>query len=176
MFCPTSRRIKIDTWNERFWCKEPCYFIFNLKVDFCKQRLAGLAAQSNVKCPSSPVSCCHLFQVQHDESMFTSHQKCTFGGVYVPCIYSHANGSYRRWFRSLLLCPLSVERYKLPFSVNLISHQESRSKRLQIGIRAAVTSDKVSCCQLHRSLLTIFSEFLYSQFHISLYLQYSTLR
>ena len=33
----------------------------------------------------------------------------TFSGVYVPCIYSHARWSYRRWFRSLLLCPLPVE-------------------------------------------------------------------
>ena len=39
---------------------------------------------------------------------------CTFGGVYVPCIYSHARWSYRRRFRSLLLCPLSVERYYFP--------------------------------------------------------------
>ena len=36
---------------------------------------------------------------------------CTFGGVYIPCIYPHARWSYRRRFRSLLLCPLSVERY-----------------------------------------------------------------
>ena len=38
----------------------------------------------------------------------------TFGGVYVPCIYSHARWSYRRRFRSLLLCPLSVERCYFP--------------------------------------------------------------
>ena len=35
---------------------------------------------------------------------------CTFGGVYIPCIYSHARWSYRRRFRWLLLCPLSVDR------------------------------------------------------------------
>ena len=36
---------------------------------------------------------------------------CTFGEVYLPCSYSHARWSYRRRFRSLLLCFLSVERY-----------------------------------------------------------------
>ena len=35
---------------------------------------------------------------------------CTFGGVYVLCIYLHARRSYRRRFRSLLFRPLSVER------------------------------------------------------------------
>ena len=39
---------------------------------------------------------------------------CIFGGVYTPCIYWHARWSYRRRFRSLLLCPLSVERYYFP--------------------------------------------------------------
>ena len=39
---------------------------------------------------------------------------CTFGVVYIPCIYSHARWSYRRRFKSLLLCPLSVERYYFP--------------------------------------------------------------
>ena len=43
---------------------------------------------------------------------------CTFGGVYIPCIYSHARWSYRRRFRSLLLCPLSVERYCIPLLVD----------------------------------------------------------
>ena len=42
---------------------------------------------------------------------------CTFGGVYIPCIYSHTRWSYRRLFRSLLLCPLSVERYYFPLFV-----------------------------------------------------------
>ena len=36
---------------------------------------------------------------------------CTFGGVFISCINSHARWSYRRRFRSLLLCPLSVEFY-----------------------------------------------------------------
>ena len=36
---------------------------------------------------------------------------CTFGGVYIPCIYLHARWSYHRQFRYLLLCPLSVKRY-----------------------------------------------------------------
>ena len=43
--------------------------------------------------------------------------KGTFGGVYIPCIYSHARWSYRRRFSSLLLCPLSVERYYSPLFV-----------------------------------------------------------
>ena len=42
------------------------------------------------------------------------HKGCTFGGVYVPCIYSHASWSYHTRFRTLLLCPLSDERYHLP--------------------------------------------------------------
>ena len=29
---------------------------------------------------------------------------CTLGGVYIPCIYSHASWSYRRRFRSLCCC------------------------------------------------------------------------
>ena len=43
---------------------------------------------------------------------------CTVGGVYVPCIYSHARWCYRSRFRSLLLCPLSVEFYYFPFFVD----------------------------------------------------------
>ena len=39
---------------------------------------------------------------------------CAFRGVNIPCIYSHARWSYRRRFRSLLLCPLSAERYYFP--------------------------------------------------------------
>ena len=34
-----------------------------------------------------------------------------FGGVCIPCIYSHAGWSYRRRLKSLLLRPLSGERY-----------------------------------------------------------------
>ena len=41
----------------------------------------------------------------------------TFGGVYIPCIYSHARWSYLRRFRSLLLCPLSFARYYFPLFV-----------------------------------------------------------
>ena len=33
---------------------------------------------------------------------------CTFGGVHILCIYSHATWSYRRRLRSLLLCSLSL--------------------------------------------------------------------
>ena len=40
---------------------------------------------------------------------------CTFGGVYTPYIYSHASWSYCRRFRSLLLCPLSVECHYFRF-------------------------------------------------------------
>ena len=40
--------------------------------------------------------------------------QCTLGGVYVSCIYSHARWSYHRRFRSLLLCPLSVELSYFP--------------------------------------------------------------
>ena len=41
---------------------------------------------------------------------------CACGAICVPCIYPHARWSYRRRFRSLLLCPLSVEYYQLtPF-------------------------------------------------------------
>ena len=42
----------------------------------------------------------------------------TFGGVYIPCIYSHAWCTYCRRFRSLSLCPLSVERYYFPLFVD----------------------------------------------------------
>ena len=48
-----------------------------------------------------------------------SSQECTFGGVYVPCIYSHARWSYRRLFRSLSLRPLSVDRYCFPLIVEV---------------------------------------------------------
>ena len=40
----------------------------------------------------------------------------TFGGVYVPCIYSHARWSYYRRFRSVVVCPLSVKCYYFPLS------------------------------------------------------------
>ena len=36
------------------------------------------------------------------------------GGVYIPSTYSHARWSYRRRFRFLLLCPLSMERCYFP--------------------------------------------------------------
>ena len=39
-------------------------------------------------------------------------------GVYVFCIYSRARWSYRGRLRSLLLCPLSVERYYFPSFVD----------------------------------------------------------
>ena len=51
----------------------------------------------------SPITLCHWFQM-------STSKDGTFGGVYVPCINSHARWSYRRLFTSLLLCPLSVER------------------------------------------------------------------
>ena len=41
----------------------------------------------------------------------------TFGGVYVPCICSHVRWSYCRQFRSVLLCPMFVKCYLLPFMV-----------------------------------------------------------
>ena len=47
----------------------------------------------------------------------------TFGGVYIPCIYSHARWSHRRRFRSLLLCPLSVELYHFPVFVDFNFHK-----------------------------------------------------
>ena len=43
---------------------------------------------------------------------------CTLLCIYVFCIYSHARWSYRGRLRSLLLCPLSVERYYFPSFVN----------------------------------------------------------
>ena len=53
----------------------------------------------------------------------------------MPGTYSHARWSYRKRFRSLLLCPLSIERYYFPWFVdpnygfNLPSrlHSEQRS-------------------------------------------------
>ena len=45
--------------------------------------------------------------------------ECAFGGVYVPCINSLARGSYRRRFRSSLLCTFSVECYHLPVFVDI---------------------------------------------------------
>ena len=46
--------------------------------------------------------------------LFCASLEYTFGRVYVPCSYSHARWSYLRRFRSLLLCPLSVESYYFP--------------------------------------------------------------
>ena len=37
---------------------------------------------------------------------------------FIPCIYSHARWSSRRQFRSLLLCPSSVQRYYFPLFVD----------------------------------------------------------
>ena len=44
--------------------------------------------------------------------------RCTFGGVFIACIYLHARWSYRRQLRALLSCPLSVECYYFPLLVN----------------------------------------------------------
>ena len=30
--------------------------------------------------------------------------ECICGAVYVPCVYSHVSGSYRRWSRCHVLC------------------------------------------------------------------------
>ena len=52
----------------------------------------------------------------------------TVGGFYVHCIYSNASGSYRRQFRFLFLCPLSVECYwflLFDFSRRLVSLSET---------------------------------------------------
>ena len=40
------------------------------------------------------------------------------GGVYVAWIYLHARWSYPRQFRSVSLCPLSVEHYYFPSLVD----------------------------------------------------------
>ena len=53
-----------------------------------------------------------------------------FGGVYVPCIYSHARRGNRRRFSSLLLCPLSVGRYYFPLFVDSDGHSEIQDSRL----------------------------------------------
>ena len=58
-------------------------------------------------------------------------KRVTFGGVFIPCIYSHARWSYRRRFRSLRLCPLSVERYYFPLFGDTSRHSltyESETK------------------------------------------------
>ena len=34
---------------------------------------------------------------------------CSFDGAYVPCIYTSARWSYRRWLKFLLLCSLSAK-------------------------------------------------------------------
>ena len=44
--------------------------------------------------------------------------ECTFGGVYLPCIYWHARWSYRRRCGSLWLCSLFVEGYYFPLFVD----------------------------------------------------------
>ena len=60
---------------------------------------------------------------------------CTFGEVYTPCTYSHARWSYRRQFRSLLLCPLSVKRYYFSlFVVSFCLVKTGRSYRLCLGV------------------------------------------
>ena len=51
---------------------------------------------------------------------------CTFGGIYLPCVYLHARPSYCRWFGSLLcpyllsaitpLCLLTLHRHSRPHS------------------------------------------------------------
>ena len=65
------------------------------------------------------------------EDLFILHHRyreCTFGGVYVSCIHAHARWSYGRWFGSLLLCPLSVERYYFPlFGYSLHRRQVDRT-------------------------------------------------
>ena len=43
---------------------------------------------------------------------------CTFGGIYVSYTSSTAGRSYHRRFRSLSLCPLSVECYYFPSSID----------------------------------------------------------
>ena len=42
----------------------------------------------------------------------------TLGGVYVLCIYSHAKWSYRRRFKSLLLCPCLLSAVNVPMFVH----------------------------------------------------------
>ena len=49
--------------------------------------------------------------------------------------YSHARWSYRRRFRSLLLCPLSVERYYFPMFV------DSQRKELQYSRRERTNAE-----------------------------------
>ena len=44
--------------------------------------------------------------------------------LYTLCIYSHARWSYRMRFRSLLLCPLSVERYYFPLFVDSLFEKQ----------------------------------------------------
>ena len=47
----------------------------------------------------------------------------TFCGVYIPCIYSQVRLSHRGRFRSLLLCPLSVEHcYFASFKIRRTSY------------------------------------------------------
>ena len=61
---------------------------------------------------------------------------CNFGGVYIPWIYSHARWSYRRRFRSLLLCPLSVGHYHFPLLMKTVIPLISE-RRLKIDMLCA---------------------------------------
>ena len=52
-----------------------------------------------------------------DKSWFVNNnsaKRCTFGGTYVPYIYSPARWSYHWVVRFLLMRPLSVEHYYFP--------------------------------------------------------------
>ena len=60
----------------------------------------------------------HASGKDHDRRLKIREALSALEAIYLPCIYSHARWRYRRRFRSLLLCPLSVERYYFPLHVD----------------------------------------------------------
>ena len=86
---------------------------------------------------------------------------CTFCGVYIPCISSHARGSYRRRFRSLLLCPLSVERYYFLLLVdsdvplNLCDNSEPNPFGIQTLVKIRRCFILCEMCDVKRVLLIV---------------------
>ena len=98
------------TGNGKFW-STPQYWIRDVKLVQFRDSRAHLLLPLLTWAFLSTIQCvvgAHIPRIWG----------CTFDGVDVPYIYSHARCSYRRRFRFLLLCPLSVERYYFPLFVD----------------------------------------------------------
>ena len=97
---------------------------------------------------------------------------CTFDGVYIPRINSYARWNYRRRFRSLLLCPLSVEPHHFPLFVDsLLEKTQKKTERFDLKypvnragrirakhIHQIKRKKKKKRCPIRSSLLFMFEE------------------